>query len=363
MTITTDKAVYGANASVMASGVAAPNSAVTIQIFNPSNTLVAVAQTTTTSTGSWIDMDVLTFPASATSQFPYGEYVLKAYAAGETAETTITFSASVIPPQVTEGLNIVVNMPAVTQADVPITIFVHPMDAVTNQALSGALITGTVLEPTGLPKISFSEVMVGSYKGTITPSMSGSYIIGIDVGASGYEDTRKIVAFQSLEVSDIDLEPVNSKIAGLESKLSGLESKLSGLESKLSGLESKIDTLNSAISSSMGRLETSVTSSLSKLEGSMSKVSEEISSLSDEVSDLSDEVSKAATSDEVSKGFSDVEQSIAAVEMSVNSKSSELAEVMKSSSTDLSVYLMAISILVVITLILSAIALLRIMRR
>jgi archaellum component FlaC len=356
MTITTDKAVYGANASVMASGVAAPNSAVTIQIFNPSNTLVAVAQTTTTSTGSWIDMDVLTFPASATSQFPYGEYVLKAYAAGETAETTITFSASVIPPQVTEGLNIVVNMPAVTQADVPITIFVHPMDAVTNQALSGALITGTVLEPTGLPKISFSEVMVGSYKGTITPSMSGSYIIGIDVGASGYEDTRKIVAFQSLEVSDIDLEPVNSKIAGLESKLSGLESKLSGLESK-------IDTLNSAISSSMGRLETSVTSSLSKLEGSMSKVSEEISSLSDEVSDLSDEVSKAATSDEVSKGFSDVEQSIAAVETSVNSKSSELAEVMKSSSTDLSVYLMAISILVVITLILSAIALLRIMRR
>jgi hypothetical protein len=102
ITIAPDKDAYAPGEALNVSGTATPNSWVTIQLFDPDNVRVAIAQTQADSTGAWSATGVYVF-AETDKQ---GTWTVKAYdsSTGETAEATFTFPAvpaDTIPPTLT----------------------------------------------------------------------------------------------------------------------------------------------------------------------------------------------------------------------------------------------------------------------
>jgi copper chaperone CopZ len=363
ITINTDKAVYEPGENVTASGTAAPNSAVSTRAYNPGGTLVAVAQTQVDEAGNWVK-DVLIFPAAPTDRFPYGVYTLKAYAVGETATTTITFTSSTIPPTPTgKIMQLYAVAPSVTNVNIPITIMVYSVvmtDMLNYEMMGGASVTGKVVEPSGMADVTFTEIQAGSYKGSIKPAKEGSYIISLTAKKVGYTDGFAAVAFQALKPTeiDVDLAPITSHLAKQDAKIDSLKSSTMGEFGKLS---QAITSMETKVTASVDKVNGAVSSVSSAIVGINSKLDSNAADVKNSINAIKDSVatSESAVKSSVDKAVTTLKGSIDDVKSSLDAKTSDLTEAIKSSSTDLSTYLMAISILVVITLILTALVFIR----
>ena len=103
LTVTTDKAEYVPGDTLVVSGTATPNSAVTIRVYNPGGTPQAFAQALTDGDGAYSANNVLVWPATATANMPYGTYRISAVDAGngDTTEATVEFAESTAVPSTT----------------------------------------------------------------------------------------------------------------------------------------------------------------------------------------------------------------------------------------------------------------------
>ena len=89
VTLFADKTVYYSGDNLLVLGNALPDSAVTIQVFNPIGELVNVAQASTDENGAFIISDVLVWPLTETTRFPFGTYRIVATDAGDSDSTEI----------------------------------------------------------------------------------------------------------------------------------------------------------------------------------------------------------------------------------------------------------------------------------
>jgi membrane-bound inhibitor of C-type lysozyme len=96
-TVSTDKASYSPGDALSVSGTATADAIVSIQVFDPDGTRVAIAQATAGTDGAY-SATVYTFKTADSA----GTWTVKAYQGGVTAETTVTFTTeAVTPPTVT----------------------------------------------------------------------------------------------------------------------------------------------------------------------------------------------------------------------------------------------------------------------
>lgn len=99
ITVETDKTDYEPSDLLTASGVAPPNDEVVVQVLNPSGILVATGQTTADGAGNY-EVQVMRFPPTPSTLFPFGSYTVRATAAaaGATVATVVTFDSTTPPP-------------------------------------------------------------------------------------------------------------------------------------------------------------------------------------------------------------------------------------------------------------------------
>jgi len=102
ITVETNKDVYVPGDALIVSGTAPPNAAVSIQVYNPAGSQCGIGQNTSDAQGNYM-VTVFTFPSEPTTSFPLGNYTVKAYSGGNTAEKTIQFASQAPPPPPTSG--------------------------------------------------------------------------------------------------------------------------------------------------------------------------------------------------------------------------------------------------------------------
>ncbi len=92
ITATPSKDKYNPGETLVVSGIATPNSAVAIQVYNPSATLVGVNQVTIGADGQY-SIAVLTWPGTALPNFPFGIYIVRATdsSTAESVDITVEF--------------------------------------------------------------------------------------------------------------------------------------------------------------------------------------------------------------------------------------------------------------------------------
>lgn len=85
LTIKTNKEIYQPNDSLIVFGSTEPGSSITIQVFNPEGSPVAVAQGEADAQG-FFEILVMKFPPEPTDRFPQGIYTIKVYSLRENVE-------------------------------------------------------------------------------------------------------------------------------------------------------------------------------------------------------------------------------------------------------------------------------------
>ncbi|MFQ5711223.1 MAG: PKD domain-containing protein [Candidatus Geothermarchaeales archaeon] len=97
LTLQTEKDTYYPDEKLIVFGTTSPFVAGAVQVYDPEGEMAAVGQFTSDADGNF-RVEILTFPSEPNERFPLGVYTIKAYAAGETAELTITFTLAVNQP-------------------------------------------------------------------------------------------------------------------------------------------------------------------------------------------------------------------------------------------------------------------------
>lgn len=88
---------YNPGDDLTVKGTAPEGAIVTVQVFNPADTLVAVGQDTADSNGNYATTPT-SFPSAPTASLPYGTYSVSVFSAGDTVERSIVFKEGEEPP-------------------------------------------------------------------------------------------------------------------------------------------------------------------------------------------------------------------------------------------------------------------------
>ena len=115
LTVTTDKAEYVPGDTLVVSGTATPNSAVTIRVYSPGDTTEALDQASVDGNGAYSATNVLVW--QHTDRFPYGTYRISAVDAsnGDTTEITVEFAESTTATTTTDTTTTEVSTATVTR--------------------------------------------------------------------------------------------------------------------------------------------------------------------------------------------------------------------------------------------------------
>jgi hypothetical protein len=97
LTISTNKGEYDLSELVAITGKTDPRKVVSIQVFNPSGDLVAIAQTQADANGNFQE-NLFRFPEVSGGRYPFGNYTIKATTEGATTEIKIRFKQAAQPP-------------------------------------------------------------------------------------------------------------------------------------------------------------------------------------------------------------------------------------------------------------------------
>lgn len=104
LTITTDKTTYYPGDVIYISGTTQPNSDVTLQLYNPTGTMIDIDYTISSETGNY-SISSFRIPIKIpTGSWIYGVYTVRAYSTGQSTNTTFTLEADTVPPTITSIL-------------------------------------------------------------------------------------------------------------------------------------------------------------------------------------------------------------------------------------------------------------------
>jgi len=242
ITVTPEKTEYKAGESLTVSGTATPNTDVTIQLFDPANRRIAIAQATANSEGAYTATNIYTFSGVD----PSGTWTVKAYdpAADEWAEATLSLIVDVTPPTLT----ITVEPVKATYKNETITIIVTSDEelketpTVTVTQTGATPVTVEVTQTAALEWTGTYTIMSG-YDGPATIEATGT-----DVAGNQGTATKTIV----VEVVPAWQKPLTELKEELEAKIADLEAKISTLEGKVSTLESDVATLKDQVAALSG---------------------------------------------------------------------------------------------------------------
>jgi len=108
LTISMSQNEYAYGEILALTGKTDPNKVVSLQLFNPIGELVAIDQFVSDPSGNF-QRNFLTFPTEGSSRFPQGEYTVKAFVEGATAEKKIVLKQLAPPtPQAPTGVRVTV---------------------------------------------------------------------------------------------------------------------------------------------------------------------------------------------------------------------------------------------------------------
>jgi hypothetical protein len=373
VTVVTDTNVYYGGDTMTVSGMAPINQPVTISLINPNNVLAAVAQTTADSDGNYLIV-AFTFPSAATTLFKAGTYTVKAYSAGTSAETLVTFGIGA-PPTTPTTIPPTISGEIAIQMDVGSTYEAGEIAAWTILTTVGGVpttvttMTCQLYEPGATTPISLAptSIGVGLYRATYTPTEPGAYALVVIAEHGGYNgaaikgfkldvstaqimtklDSVQNTIFRSTESILSALTPISDNMNSLNNlattEFSALHSHLSAQDSTMKVVLESINT----VSSNMGSISSSMIDGFNSVQETIVGTESRVTAY---IKDNADYLSKV------------VEGSTSTIKGDIEAAKSEVAYLMQKSSADIVPFLMAIAILVIISLILSAIAAIRTLR-
>ena len=249
ITITPAKTEYKSGETLNVTGVATPNTDITIQLFDSTGKRVAITQVTADAEGAYSAANLWIF----TKDDPSGTWTVKAYdaAAAEWAEATFTVTVDVTAPTLT----ITIEPTKAVYKEETITIVVSsneelktaPTVTVTQAGASSVTVTMTETAPL---KWSGTYTIVKGFDGTATVEATGEDLAG-NVGTAKATFTVEVVPAWEKSIAELQkkISALETKISSLESKVTTLESKIKSLESKLTATSGEIGTLKSKVDS------------------------------------------------------------------------------------------------------------------
>ncbi len=245
ITVTPEKTQYKAGESLTVSGTATPNTDITIQLFDPANRRIAIAQATANSEGAYTATNIYTFSGVD----PSGTWTVKVYdpAANEWAEATLSLIVDVTPP----ALTITVEPVKPSYKNETITIIVTSDEelkeapTVTVTQTGATPVTVEVTQTAALEWTGTYTIMSG-YDGPATIEAKASDVAG------NQGTVTKTIVVEVVPAWQKPLSDLEAKVADLESKIADLESKVSTLEGKVSTLESDVANLSSQVAALSG---------------------------------------------------------------------------------------------------------------
>lgn len=245
ITVTPAKTEYKSGETLNVTGVATPNTDVTIQLFDSTGKRVAITQVTADAEGAYSAANLWIF----TKDDPSGTWTVKAYdaAAAEWAEATFTVTVDVTAPTLT----ITIEPTKAVYKEETITIVVSsneelktaPTVTVTQAGASSVTVTMTEIAPL---KWSGTYTIVKGFDGTATVEATGEDLAG-NIGTA--KATFMVEVVPAWEKSIAELQ---ERISTLETKISNLEEKVTSLESKLTTATGEIDSLSAEVTALSG---------------------------------------------------------------------------------------------------------------
>ena len=245
ITVTPAKTEYKSGETLNVTGVATPNTDVTIQLFDSTGKRVAITQVTADAEGAYSAANLWIF----TKDDPSGTWTVKAYdaAAAEWAEATFTVTVDVTAPTLT----ITIEPTKAVYKEETITIVVSsneelktaPTVTVTQAGASSVTVTMTEIAPL---KWSGTYTIVKGFDGTATVEATGEDLAG-NIGTA--KATFMVEVVPAWEKSIAELQ---ERISTLETKISDLEEKVTSLESKLTTATGEIDSLSAEVTALSG---------------------------------------------------------------------------------------------------------------
>jgi len=413
ITVTPSKTTYNPGDTLTVSGTATPNSAVTIQVFNPAGNIVGLGQGSTDSEGRYT-ITVFVWPLTPTLKIPFGTYSVKATDAanGDSVSTTVEFAQLLPPPpppaKLAEALvHITISTSETYQLGETARIFVL---FTYNGSKVDPTATVVLIHPPGITPVSrtLTRIHSGLYYLDYTPVETGTYAVHVEATAKGttnveivtFQVTQRLATASDLTTLGNDLttkldtvqkavtdrialaqDDVKSKVASAQSALSSaitnaqddIKTSISNTQSALSGaissakndLNNRISSAQDDIKSTLSSIEGSIKSQISSTEQSIKSavngvqsavVSAVSSAVSSAVQPLKGDISNAQST--LSNTIQQVRSDIDGVESAVDSLKSNIESVnagVASSTT----WIMVVGILAAITLVLELAILIR----
>jgi len=357
VTVSTDKTSYDNGDTVVATGTAPPNSAVTLQLTNSRSDLVAVAQGNADASGAY-SLTVATFPTAATSLFSSGSYTVTATASGSSATASVTYSgttvaAAVVSTDEVGTLTVSIGVPGTISPKETATIYVTTQF---NDELVDATLDTVIVHnpPYGLPQEVITSLGSSVHDGLtafkyVNPGTQGTYAVHVKASYKGNTQIA-IVAFH---VSDA-VTNVNAEVLKNRDVMTGLESVLSkaGVDAVASGM-SEITELRADIQATradVGNLRTGVMGKLGSVDSSLISLGSDVNDAEFNIINAMGETRDQITTDvnqntndaaaglqgDIVKMSSDISASIVGAQVDLGNKMSDMQTSMGSISSDVS---------------------------
>lgn len=189
ITVTTSKAVYNPSEALVVSGVATPNSAVTVKVYNPATTLVGIGQGSTDAVGQY-SVTVFTWPSTPTLDQPLGTYSITATdaATGEFAETTVEYALvsenGDAEPEPVEGVIVQISVSTGSMYQQGDTARIFVLFSYNGEKVDPTVRVFTIRTP-GLSTVprSLTRITTGVYYVDYTPADLGTYAVQVEATA------------------------------------------------------------------------------------------------------------------------------------------------------------------------------------
>ena len=356
VTVSADKTSYDNGDTVVATGTAPPNSAVTVQLTNSRSDLVAVAQGNADASGAF-SLTVATFPTAATSLFSSGSYTVTATASGTSATATITYTgtAAATAAAVTEvgTLTVSIGVPGTISPKETATIYVTTQF---NDELVDATLDTVIVHnpPYGLPQEVITSLGSSVHDGLtafkyVNPGTQGTYAVHVKASYKGNTQIAIVAFHVSDAVTNVNAEVLKNRdvMAGLESVLSkaGVDAVAAGM-SEITELRADIQ----ATRADVGNLRTGVMGKLGSVDSSLISLGSDVNDAEFNIVNAMGETRDQITADvnqntndaasglqgDISKSTSDISASIVSSQVDLGNKMSDIQTSVGSISSDVS---------------------------
>lgn len=356
VTVSADKTSYDNGDTVVATGTAPPNSAVTVQLTNSRSDLVAVAQGNADASGAF-SLTVATFPTAATSLFSSGSYTVTATASGTSATATITYTgtAAATAAAVTEvgTLTVSIGVPGTISPKETATIYVTTQF---NDELVDATLDTVIVHnpPYGLPQEVITSLGSSVHDGLtafkyVNPGTQGTYAVHVKASYKGNTQIAIVAFHVSDAVTNVNAEVLKNRdvMAGLESVLSkaGVDavaagmSEITELRADIQATRADVGNLRTGVMGKLGSVDSSLISLGSDVNDAEFNIVNAMGETRDQITaDVNQNTNDAATGlqGDISKSTSDISASIVSSQVDLGNKMSDIQTSVGSISSDVS---------------------------